>query len=438
MTNLDIKNGKNKALGKKIIFPRDFLFGSATSSHQTEGGNINNWSKWESENAKDFAIEAVEKNADWQKRKFPEMFNPKNYISGKTCDHFNRYEEDFDILEKLNHNSYRFSLEWSRIEPEEGVFDQDAIRHYRKVLVSLKNRKVKPMVTLWHWTNPIWLAKKGGEVNRQFPFYFSRYAKFIVAELGDLVDLWITLNEPTTVVVNGYLQGRFPPGKKNPFLAKKVFRILAKAHNKAYDEIHLIQGNAQVSFSNYFVFYKAFGGRFYNEAVAKFARHFGHREFFNLTVGKFDFVAIQYYGRVLVRFPWKFIRDRRYAKKSDDLGWEIYPEGLYYILKKLKKYDLPIYITENGLADNGDQIRERFIKNHLYWVYKSIEEGVDVRGYYYWSLLDNFEWDKGYWPRFGLVEVDFRTMSRKIRKSAFEYAKICRDKKFYIDERNLL
>lgn len=422
----------------KIEFSRGFLWGSATSSHQIEGGNFNNWSEWEKNNAHRLAEDAGSRNDEWQKKRFPEMLKPENYISGKACDHYNRYEEDFSIIEKLNQNTYRFSLEWSRIEPEEDVFDKEAIEHYRKMLLSLKKKGIKPMVTLWHWTSPLWLTEKGGESSRKFPSYFSRYAKFVVEELGDLVDLWITLNEPTTVIANGYLQGKFPPEKKNPLSAMKVFRILAKAHIKAYDEIHDVKKNVKVSFSNYFVFYEALNESFCNKIAAKLARHFGHREFFNLTAGKLDFIGIQYYGKVMVKFPSKFIRDRKYAKEADDLGWEIYPKGLYYILKKFKKYKLPIYITENGLPDADDAKRERFIKEHLYWINKAIQEGVDVRGYYYWSLLDNFEWDKGFWPRFGLVEVNFKTMERKIRKSAFEYANICKFGEFVIDEEKLI
>ena len=422
----------------KIEFPKGFLWGAATSAHQVEGENINNWSKWENENAERLAEEAGEKNDNWQKNRFPEMFEAKNYISGKACDHYKRYEEDFDAVKKMNHNTYRFSLEWSRIEPEENVFNKDAITYYRNILLALKKRGIKPMVTLWHWTSPLWLTEKGGEASRKFPFYFERYAKFIAEELGDLADLWITLNEPTTVIANGYLQGKFPPQKKNPFSAMKVFRILAKAHNKAYDKIHAVRKNAKVSFSSYSVFYEALEGSFCNKIVTKLARHFGHREFFNLTMGKFDFLGVQYYGKAFIKFPFKYIRDRKYAKEADDLGWDIYPKGLYYILKKYKKYKLPIYITESGLPDADDMKRERFIKEHLYWINKAMEEGVDVRGYYYWSLLDNFEWDKGFWPRFGLMEVNRKTMERKIRKSALSYAEICKNNGFNVDEDKIM
>lgn len=410
----------------KIKFPVGFLWGAATSAYQVEGGNRNNWSEWERKNAGRLAEEA--KNSEiYQKEKFPEMINPQNYISGKACDHYNRFEEDFDIVKVLNHNAHRISLEWSRIEPEEGVFDEGAINHYRKVLTALKNRKIKTMVTLWHWTSPIWISDLGGEASKEFPSYFSRYAELVSRELGDLVDLWVTLNEPTTVIANGYIRGTFPPGKKSIFSAMRVFKNLANAHNEAHKKIHKNIKNAKVGFSNYFVFYGAFKETFINKLAAKIVRHFGHREFFNLTMGNLDFLGVQYYGRALVKFPKGFIRDRKYAKESDDLGWEIYPEGLYFVLKKIKKYNLPIYITESGLADAGDSRRSKFIKDHLYWVGKSIQEGIDVRGYFYWSLLDNFEWDKGYWPRFGLVEVNFETMERKIRRSAWEYAEICKN-----------
>jgi beta-glucosidase len=419
---------------EEVLFPQGFLWGTATSSHQIEGGNVNNWSEWEKENANILAKEAFDKYPIWQQREFPEMLEAKNYISGKACDHFNRFDEDFNILEKLNQNAYRFSLEWSRIEPEEGVFNKEAVAHYRKQLLSLKKRNIKPMVTLWHWTNPLWLQEKGGESSRSFPFYFERYSEFIAKKLGDLVHFWITLNEPTTVIANGYFRGTFPPSKKSPFLSKRVFRILARSHNKAYKKIHDLKIEAKIGFANYFVFYDSFGDSWLNEIIAKLARHFGHREFFNLTKDNFDFLGVQYYGRVLIKFPAKFIRDKKYAKVADDLGWEVYPKGLYYILRKLKKYNKPIYITESGLADAKDTRREAFIKNHLYWINRSMQEGVDVRGYFYWSLMDNFEWDKGFWPRFGLVEINFENLERRIRRSAFEYARIAKTNRLEINK----
>ncbi len=416
---------------KKLKFPDGFLWGSSTSAHQVEGNNHNNWSEWEKENAERLAKEAKNKWASWQQKKFPEMFQPENYISGQACDHYNRYEEDFDIIQKLGHNAHRFSIEWSRIEPEEGKFDEKEIEHYRKVLLALKKRKIKTLVTLWHWTNPLWLTKKGGELNQDFPQYFLCYTKCIVSELGDLVDFWITVNEPTSVIVNSYVNGLWPPQKKSLLLALRVYKNLAQAHNNAYKEIHKKKLQAKVGFANILTFYEPYKkNSTLDKLVVKIINYFGNEKFLNLTRGNHDFLTVQYYFHNRLKFPGKIKNKNRVMS---DLGWEIYPEGIYHILKNLKKYNLPIYITENGLADADDDQRGRFIQEHLRWVYKAIQENVNVKGYFYWSLLDNFEWDKGFWPRFGLVEVDYRTQERKIRSSAWKYAKICQNNELEIE-----
>ncbi len=164
-------------------FPAGFFWGAATSSHQVEGGNVNDWSEWEKANAQRLAKEAKQKWQPWQQERFPEMFDPQNYISGRACDHYNRHEEDFDIAKQLGHNAHRFSIEWSRVEPEEGKFNEEAIEHYRKVILSLRARGFEPFVTLWHWTNPLWIHDIGGPENKKFPLYFSRYAKYVDDEL---------------------------------------------------------------------------------------------------------------------------------------------------------------------------------------------------------------------------------------------------------------
>jgi len=400
------------------------LWGAATSAHQVEGNNHNDWSEWERVNAERLAKEAGSKWEKWQQDKFSEMFNSENYISGRACDHYNRYEEDFDIAKELGHNAHRFSIEWSRIEPEEGKFDEKKIEHYRKILQALRERGMEPFVTLWHWTNPIWLSKMGGPENKKFAFYFSRYARFVVEQLSGLVDFWITLNEPTSVIANSYMSGVWLPQKKNLLSMLRVYKNLARAHNYAYGEIHKISPKAKVGFANILAFYEPYNKNSALDKIAvKIAKYFGNEKFLNLTKGKHDFLTVQYYFHNKLKFLGRIKNEN---KTVSDLGWEIYPEGIYHIIKGLRKYNLPIYITENGLADADDSRRAKFIKDHLGWIYRAIQEGADVRGYFYWSLLDNFEWDKGFWPRFGLVEIDYETMERKIRKSAWEYAKICR------------
>ncbi len=398
----------------RLEFPKGFYWAAATSSHQVEGNNHNDWSEWEKKNAKRLAEEATLRRAQGKKwpdyilKNYPNPLQEENYISGRACDHYNRFREDFDIAKSLSHNAHRFSVEWSRIEPEEGKFDEKEIEHYREVIKALRERGMEPFVTLWHWTNPIWFAKKGGWLNKDAPKYFERYANKITRSLN-FVRFWITLNEPEIYANNSYFKGVWPPQKKNLISCLRVIRNLIKAHQKSYKTIKEINPNNQIGISKHNIYFENI----------PFVNYFWNEYFLNKIKKHQDFIGLNYYFHR--RFP------KNENKIISDMGWEIYPEGIYHVLKGLKKYNKPIYITENGLADARDEKRADFIKEHLRWTHKVIGEGVDVRGYFYWSLLDNFEWDSGFWPRFGLVEVDYKTMARKIRNSALEYAKICKE-----------
>lgn len=403
-------------------FPAGFLWGAATSSHQVEGGTFNNWSEWEKKNAERLAKEAGKKWQDWQKRRFPEMFDPQNYVSGIACDHYNRYEADFDLAKEGGHNAHRFSIEWSRIEPEEGKFDKKEIEHYQKIIKALRERGMEPFVTLWHWTNPVWLEKKGGCESKEFPFYFARYAKYVCEQLKNDVKFWITINEPTSVIASGFVSGVWPPAKKNYFLAWRMYNKFAEAHIAAYKEIHAVSNKAQVGFANILQSFETYREKSWlDKLMMRAGIYITNKRFLKKTIGFNDFLTVQYYFHNRFKFPRKI---RLGDKPVSDLNWEIYPPGIYFILRWLKKYNLPIYITENGLADASDSQREQFIKDHLHWTQKAIGEGADVRGYFHWSLLDNFEWDKGFWPRFGLIEIDYKTLERKPRESFYAYKKI--------------
>ncbi len=403
-------------------FPEGFLWGAAMAAHQVEGNTHNNWSEWEKENADRLAGEASGKWQKWQQDKFPEMFDPQNYISGRACDHYNRYEEDFDLAKAGGHNAHRFSIEWSRIEPIEGEFDEKEIEHYRQVLLALRERGLEPFVTLWHWTHPLWLEDLGGPMNKNFAKYFARYAKVMAENFGDLVKFWVTINEPMSVIPMCYFRGIWPPQKKNIFIAWRVYDNLALAHRQAYDVLHENNQNFQVGFANVMSYFEpANKNCFLDRMIVKIAEYLGNKKFFNLTKGKNDFLALQYYFHSKLSF---FGGLKNENKEVSDLGWEIYQEGLYHLLKFLGQYDLPIYITENGLADAKDEKREKLIRDGLFWIHKAIEEGVAVRGFFYWSLLDNFEWDKGFWPRFGLIEIDYKTLERKPRQSFYAYKEI--------------
>lgn len=410
---------------KILQFPKNFYWGTATSAYQVEGGIKNDWSEWEPRNAERLARKAKSYWRDWQIKNFPEMLKPRNYICRKACDHYNRFEEDFDLAKKMNTNAYRFSIEWSRVEPEEGKFNKKAVEYYRKVLQALRKREMESFVTLCHYATPTWIAQRGGLNNKKFPFYFSRYAEFVIQNLGNLAHFWLTFNEPNNVIGNAYLVGRWPPQKKGPLSALRAYKIIAQAHNQAFDKIHRVSKEAKVGIANMLNFNEPHRKKSILDKIAvAVADYFGNKKMLNLTKGRHDFLGVQYYFHNRIKFPYKIKNKNR---EVSDLGWEIYPQGLYHILKWFKKCNLPIYITENGLADAKDEKRARFIVHHLKWIHKAIEEGVDVRGYFHWSLMDNFEWSKGFWPRFGLIEIDYKTLKRIPRPSSKIYAEICKN-----------
>ncbi|PIR58145.1 MAG: glycoside hydrolase family 1 protein, partial [Parcubacteria group bacterium CG10_big_fil_rev_8_21_14_0_10_38_31] len=255
----------------KFKFPEGFLWGSATASHQVEGGNVNDWSIWEKRNAERLAKNAKKKFGKlpiWESIK-DEAENPENYISGIACDHYNRYEEDFDIVKSLGQNAFRFSIEWSRVEPEEGRFDDKEIEHYRKVIKALRSRGIEPFVTLWHWPLPAWLKDKGGWRSGEVVDYFGRYTKKTAEALGTDVKFWITLNEPLVYATHSYLKGAWPPQKKNPLYLLLVIRNLVRAHRTAYKTIKEINKDSQIGISKHNVYFDAYKERYINRFLKK-------------------------------------------------------------------------------------------------------------------------------------------------------------------------
>ena len=408
---------------KKLKFPKNFLWGAVTAAHQVEGGTNNDWSEWEKNNAERLAKEAPGKWQIWQQKKFPEMFDLKNYISGRACDHYNRFEEDFDLAKSLGHSAHRFSIEWSRIEPEEGSFDEREIEHYRKVLHALKARGMEPFVTLWHWTDPVWFGEMGGWTSKKAVECFLRFAERMASEYRDLVKFWVVVNEPNVSMGFGYYRGTQPPGKKGFVNFLRGFFNLLSAFKKAAQVIKKVDPRAEIGVANSITHHdiKIFPG--INFVIVSIVEFFS-KYFLRRAIPYCTFIGCNYYSRHIVSIWKKDIA----PEERTDLGWEIYPQGIYHVLKSLKKYNLPVYITENGIADADDTKRAKFIVDHLKFIHQAVEEGADVRGYLYWSLLDNFEFPdvRGFWPRFGLVEIDYETLERKVRPSALEYAKICK------------
>lgn len=405
-----------------LKFPGGFLWGTSTSAHQVEGGNVNDWSEWEHANSVRLAAEAARRHAkastripDYILNNYPNPLLEENYVSGRATDHYNRYEEDFDIAKSLGHNAHRFSIEWSRIEPEEGEFNQSEIEHYRNIIKAFKIRGLEPFISLWHWTVPIWFAKKGGFEKRENIKYFVRFCERIISEFKNDVKFWIVLNEPEIYTGHSYLKGVWPPQKKNFFSYLKVFKNLICAHKAAFLAIKQADAQAQVGIAKNNIYFEGW--------LAPIADWWWNFYFLNRIKNHQDFIGLNHYFHNRINYGF----NKNENKKISDLGWELYPEAIYYVLKDLKKYNKPIYVTENGLADAKDEKRTWFIFETLKNVHRAITEGVNVNGYFHWSLLDNFEWDKGFWPRFGLVEIDYKTLERKIRPSAQEYAKICKN-----------
>lgn len=412
-------------------FPKDFLWGSATSAHQVEGGNSN--SDW----------------WDW------EQAGRVGTPSGDAVDHYHRFREDFAHAQRLGHTAHRFSLEWSRIEPEEGRFDEAALAHYREVLEDLHARGITPVVTLFHYTLPRWLAEQGGWENPRIEEWFERYVTRVSDEYRDLVKWWITLNEPVVQVFKGWLLGQWPPGRKDDYpTAFQVVRRMLRAHVLAYHAIHARRGDAMVSVAKHsLIFTPCQPKRWLDRLSARLrdwlfngvfldALHTGALRipglfWERLPAGRtLDYVGVNYYTRDFVRNTgWNLAglvgyvcthEHHSHIGKRNSIGWEMYPEGLAQFLKRDRKYGLPLLITENGTASDDDEDRWTFMLLHLWQVARAIDEGAPVVGYLYWSLLDNYEWADGFRPRFGLVGVDYATQAREARGSAGRMAEIIR------------
>ncbi len=400
----------------KKQFPEGFYWGAATASYQVEGG-----------------IEST----DWAEASRSERVPP----CGLACDHFNRYEEDFDIAKKLGHSAHRFSIEWARVELSEGNFDMEAIAHYRRVLESLKKRDIKPFVTIWHFTLPLWFSKSGGFERTDSPEVFAHYASFIVEQLGDLCDHFSTMNEPNVFGSNGWLRGSWPPfkrfavtdlvsitnsgrvhesqaskGFKPLFLYLRIMKNLARAHNSAYLDIKKVSPKTEVSVVKHVIVFASNCNPF-NKIKALISNYIWTSIFMNRVYKKCDSIGLNYY------FYTKFGDDKEWRKT--DMDWNFAPSHIYDALMILNKYKLPLFVSEAGLADASDDGRAEYIKSQVNAMWKAIQDGADVRGHMYWSLLDNYEWALGFGKRFGLVEVNYETQERIVRPSALVYKKIC-------------
>ncbi|HXF81593.1 MAG TPA: glycoside hydrolase family 1 protein [bacterium] len=399
-----------------LTFPPGFRWGTATSAHQVEGGNRHNdWWVWEQEGR----VRGGQR-------------------SGEACRWWTDAEADFDRAAALHQNAHRLSIEWSRIEPVPDRWDEAALDRYRQLVAALRARGLEPMVTLHHFTNPRWLAERGGWERADTPARFVRFVERVIPALREHVALWCTLNEPVGWALSAYGAGRWPPGRRSLRAVRRVLDNLARAHAAAYRAIHRLQPEAQVGIAHYIRLFDPADPRSpLDRAVAAGYDRVVNRAFLDaLTRGAarpLDFLGVNYYTRDRVAFDLRRpgrLFGRRFptpgAPQSDGGYGEIYPEGMYRALHLAARYAAVLYVTENGLPDADDDQRGAFIVDHLRAVRRAIADGLSVRGYYHWSLVDNFEWTEGWSLRFGLIAVDPTTQERRLRPSARLYAEICR------------
>ena len=420
--------------------PEGFLLGASTSAFQTEGGLTNDWTGWESTTFPDGSPHI--KNGD---------------RAGRACGSYDLWSQDVAALEYLGANSYRFSLEWSRLEPADpgagGALDPAAVQHYRDLLLALRARGIRPLVTVYHFSLPTWVSAPGGwEWPGALPA-FESYAARCGAAFGDLVDVWTTVNEPNGIAAEGYLNGRWPPGVSNSGRASRVYAELLKAHGLAAAALRRsdtvdADGDGfatRVGIAHHVQILQPASAAPLDSAIAGLTDDWVNEvplraaktgritidvpgdplidETFEPLKGSFDYLGINFYERNFVRAD---LGDPALAqhyvpadRPTNDVGWDVYPEGFYRVLVRYSGWGWPIYVLENGVSDEDDDLRPRYLRAHLYALQRAVADGADVRGYSHWSLMDNFELTEGFSSRFGLFEIDFSDpeLRRKPRAS---------------------
>jgi beta-glucosidase len=406
-------------------FPDDFLWGASTAAYQVEGGLANQWSEWERDNAGRLAsnIPKELKSMPEAERQARGLYKPENYVNGASVEHYARYKEDFALLEQLNFNSFRFGIAWERVEPNEGQWDEAALLHYKHYIAELKRRGIEPIPTLWHWTMPLWFAAKGGFENKQNIRYFERFAAKVAEEFGAELRYVLTINEPNVYASISYMLGFWPPQRKNPLIGIKVLRNLVAAHRAAYTALTRRHPTLQVGLAYNFAEVKAHSPRNpVNRLVVHVANSLYNYWFLDCVTSKCDFIGVNWYHTQYINW---LGRDRNPEEPQSDLRWYMEPTALKNVLVKAwRRYRKPLLITENGLADSADNHRKWWLEQTLQAMQSAMGQGVTLLGYLHWSLLDNFEWAYGWWPKFGLVAVDREHgMKRTVRASATWFAK---------------
>ncbi len=411
--------------------PDDFLMGCATSAYQVEGGIDNDWTAW----------------SEAGRLKTP---------CGRAVQHWQRWQQDFDLLEGLGANAYRFSIEWARVEPEPGVFNEAALAQYGRMAKDLRARGIEPCVSLLHFTHPRWFHDlcPWHDLNADAPARFARFTERVLQALDGAAEMFTVLNEPGVWLSAAYLGAAIPPGIANIAQLARAGAQMLRAHAAATRVIRAAVPRAKIGVAHNVLRFAPDRARHPADRIAAHyvAHAFNHalprafttgkwqlgllpgvRKSFDLPelVGSLDFLGVNYYSRVFVRPRLRpqpgvdLVYEDRDHRGVTDLGWEVYPQGMQETLQEMAGYGLPMYITENGLDDRSDTRRSAHLYDHLTEVLEARRQGIDVRGYFHWSLMDNYEWLEGFEPRFGLYRVDRDSFERTPTRASELFRQIC-------------
>jgi beta-glucosidase len=411
-------------------FPEGFLWGTATAAHQVEGRSTNNtWAAWEQEAGR---IE-------------------QGHTCGLACDWWGgRWREDFDRAEAGGQNAHRLSIAWSRIQPAPDRWDEEALDRYREMLIGLQARKMAPMVTLHHFSEPLWVAEQGGWENEAIVDLFAAFVRRAVEALKPYCKLWVPINEPDVFTFSAYVEGVFPPGKQDFQAALRVMRHMVLAHARAYHIIHDLQPEARVGTALHYrgfkpatwlpvdrwaadIYHALFNDLFPRAITDGRFNAILKREKLPEAAGTQDFLGINYYTTERVRFDLlaagKMFTHRTFpdgAALSETGFIANVPSGLSEAVRWGEQFGVPIIVTENGVEDAEDALRPRYILEHLHALWGAMNGKAVVEGYFHWSLVDNFEWERGWTQRFGLWGLNRDTQARIHRPSVDLYGEICR------------
>jgi beta-glucosidase len=409
----------DKRFWDSLIFPKksdDFLWGIATSAFQIEGtqsthGHCSN---------------------NWTLR--PHLNQP-----GTAVDHWDRYQEDVQLIKNLGMNSYRFSIEWSKIEPKKGVFDRDAMQHYIDLCNELINNNIKPIPCLFHHTWPDWFDEKGAFEKKENIQDFVDFACYVFQALPKNISMWMTLNEPVAYAIEGYFRGKYPPCKKSLKLTGIVVNNMLNAHVAIYQAFKKINPELSIGFTKVFNPLDPYHSWnplekyvciFFNYLLHDVALNFfktGHFNWANLVTDynpdapqSLDYLGVNYYTHAIIKyeFPFGLCHTSRPEELLDGSSRALYAEGLYRSIQKASTLRIPLYIAENGINDPEDTLKNNYLKRHLFVIKFALEKGYDIRGYFWWTLMDSFSWNRNMGSKMGLYAIDQETKERTLREGA--------------------